>query len=205
MGGGFGGKEDLTVEPYLALLVWRTRRPVRMAWSRQESIAAKPKRHPFVMRYRTGVTRAGEIVAQDIRIVGDGGAYPLLSARVMFAAGVTACGPYRVPNARVESIAAFTNNVPSSAFRGFGAMQVVLGYESQMDRLAAALGLSRTEVRERNFLRFATTRTAPSPNRRRRRTSGAGSASGATCNRMAVRGTSRTVRPAGSASNATAA
>jgi CO/xanthine dehydrogenase Mo-binding subunit len=153
MGGGFGGKEDMTVEPYLALLTWRTRRPVRMTWSRQESIAARPKRHPFVMRYRTGVTRSGQIVAQDVRIVGDGGAYPLLSSRVMFAAGVTACGPYRIPNTRVESIAAFTNNVPSSAFRGFGAMQVVLGYESQMERIAGALGVSRTEVRERNFLR----------------------------------------------------
>jgi len=153
MGGGFGGKEDMTVEPHLALLVWRTRRPVRMAWSRQESLLARPKRHPFVMRYRTGASRGGEVVAQDVRIVGDAGAYPLLSPRVLFAAGVTACGPYRVPNARVESVAAFTNNVPSSAFRGFGAMQVVLGYESQMDRIADALGLSRREVRERNFLR----------------------------------------------------
>jgi CO/xanthine dehydrogenase Mo-binding subunit len=153
MGGGFGGKEDMTVEPFVALLVWRTGRPVRMAWSRQESLAARPKRHPFVMRYRTGVTGDGRIVAQDVRIVGDGGAYPLLSARVLFAAGVTACGPYRVPNVRVEAVAAFTNNVPASAFRGFGAMQVVLGYESQMDRVAAALGLSRAEVRTRNFLR----------------------------------------------------
>ncbi len=153
MGGGFGGKEDMTVEPYLALLAWRTRRPVRMAWSRQESLAARPKRHPFVMHYRTAATRTGEIVAQDIRIVGDAGAYPLLSPRVLFAAGVTACGPYRTPNATIESVAAFTNNVPTSAFRGFGAMQVVLAYESQMDRIADALGLSRTEVRERNFLR----------------------------------------------------
>ena len=153
MGGGFGGKEDMTVEPFVALLVWRTRRPVRMAWSRQESLAARPKRHPFVMRYRTGVAGDGTIVAQDVRIVGDGGAYPLLSSRVLFAAGVTSCGPYRVPNARIEAVAAFTNNVPASAFRGFGAMQVVLGYESQMDRIADAVGLSRTEVRERNFLR----------------------------------------------------
>jgi CO/xanthine dehydrogenase Mo-binding subunit len=153
MGGGFGGKEDMTVEPYVALLVWRTRRPVRMAWSRQESLAARPKRHPMVMRYRTGVRRDGEIVAQEVRIVGDAGAYPLLSPRVLFAAGVTACGPYRTPNATIESVAAFTNNVPTSAFRGFGAMQVVLGHESQMDRIADALGMSRTGVRARNFLR----------------------------------------------------
>jgi CO/xanthine dehydrogenase Mo-binding subunit len=152
MGGGFGGKEDMTVEPYLALLVWRTRRPVRMIWDRQESILASTKRHPFVMRYRTGVRRDGTIVAQDVDIVGDAGAYPCLSARVLFAGAAVAAGPYRTPNATIRSRAVFTNNVPASAFRGFGAMQVVFGYESQMDRIAAALGLSRTEVRERNFL-----------------------------------------------------
>lgn len=153
MGGGFGGKEDMTVEPYLALLVWKTRRPVRMVWSRQESLLARPKRHPFVMRYRTGVSGAGEILAQDVRIVGDAGAYPLLSPRVLFAGGVTACGPYRAGAARVVAVAAFTNNVPTSAFRGFGAMQVVFGYESQIERIAEAVGLSSKEVRERNFLR----------------------------------------------------
>jgi CO/xanthine dehydrogenase Mo-binding subunit len=153
MGGGFGGKEDMTIEPYLALLVWKTRSPVRMAWSRQESLLARPKRHPFVMRYRTGVNRTGEILAHDIRILGDAGAYPLLSPRVLLAAGVTACGPYRVGAARVEAVAALTNNVPTSAFRGFGAMQVVFGYESHVERVAEAVGLSSTEVRERNFLR----------------------------------------------------
>jgi xanthine dehydrogenase molybdenum-binding subunit len=153
MGGGFGGKEDMTIEPYLALLVWKTRSPIRMAWSRQESLLARPKRHPFLMRYRTGVSDAGEVLAQDIRIVGDAGAYPLLSPRVLFAAGVTACGPYRVGAARVEAVAAFTNNVPTSAFRGFGAMQVVFGYESHIERVGEAVGLSKTEIRERNFLR----------------------------------------------------
>jgi nicotinate dehydrogenase large molybdopterin subunit len=152
LGGGFGGKEDMTVEPYLALLAWHTRRPVRMIWDRQESLAASTKRHPFVMRYRTGADRDGTITAQRVEILGDAGAYPNLSPRVLFAAAACACGPYRVPNASITSTAVFTNNVPSSAFRGFGAMQVVLGYESQLDLLAERLGLSRTEVRERNFL-----------------------------------------------------
>jgi CO/xanthine dehydrogenase Mo-binding subunit len=152
LGGGFGGKEDMTVEPYLALLVWHTRRPVRMIWDRQESLVASTKRHPFIMRYRTGADRDGTITAQQVDIVGDAGAYPNLSPRVLFAAAACACGPYRVPNASITSAAVFTNNVPSSAFRGFGAMQVVLGYESQLDLLAERLGLSRTEVRERNFL-----------------------------------------------------
>jgi CO/xanthine dehydrogenase Mo-binding subunit len=153
MGGGFGGKEDMTVEPYLALLVWKTKRPVKMVWSRQESILARQKRHPFTMRYRTGATQDGRVIAEDIQILGDAGAYPLLSPRVLFAAAVTATGPYDIPNARVQSTAVLTNNVPTSAMRGFGAMQVVIAYESQMDRVAEALALSATEVRERNFLR----------------------------------------------------
>jgi nicotinate dehydrogenase large molybdopterin subunit len=152
MGGGFGGKEDMTVEPYLALLAWHTRRPVRMIWDRQESLVASTKRHPFIMRYRTGASRDGTITGQQVEILGDAGAYPNLSPRVLFAAAACACGPYRVPNASITSTAVFTNNVPASAFRGFGAMQIVLGYESQMDLLAERLGLSRTQVRERNFL-----------------------------------------------------
>jgi nicotinate dehydrogenase large molybdopterin subunit len=152
MGGGFGGKEDMTVEPYLALLVWHTRRPVRMIWDRQESLVASTKRHPFVMRYRTGASSDGRLTGQQVEILGDAGAYPNLSPRVLFAAAACASGPYRVPNASITASAVFTNNVPSSAFRGFGAMQIVLGYESQMDELAARLGMSRTELRERNFL-----------------------------------------------------
>jgi CO/xanthine dehydrogenase Mo-binding subunit len=152
MGGGFGGKEDMTVEPYLALLVWRTRRPVRMVWDRQDSIMASTKRHPFTMRYQTGVRRDGTIVAQSVDIVGDAGAYPYLSARVLFAACALASGPYRVPSVRHRARAVFTNNVPASAFRGFGAMQVTFAYEQQMDRVAEALGLDPLAVRERNFL-----------------------------------------------------
>ncbi|MQA93712.1 MAG: molybdopterin-dependent oxidoreductase [Streptosporangiales bacterium] len=152
MGGGFGGKEDMTVEPYLALLVAATRRPVRMVWERQESILASTKRHPFTMRYETAARSDGTILAQRVDIVGDAGAYPYLSARVLFAGAALACGPYRTPAASVRARAVFTNTMPSSAFRGFGAMQVTLGYESQMDRLAAELGLPRETVRERNYL-----------------------------------------------------
>src|SRR6266705_739676 len=152
MGGGFGGKEDMTIEPYLALLVWHTRRPVRMIWDRQESLVASTKRHPFIMRYRTGASGDGTITAQQVEILGDAGAYPNLSPRVLFAAAACACGPDRVPNASITSSAVCTDNVPCSAFRGFGAMQIVLGYESQMDELAARLAMSRTALRERNFL-----------------------------------------------------
>lgn len=151
MGGGFGGKEDMTVEPYLALLVWKTRRPVRMVWTRQESLQARQKRHPFTMRYRTGAMRDGRVVAHDISIAGNAGAYPLLSARVLFAGAAHAVGPYRVDNVRIDSVAVFTHTVPNSAFRGFGAMQVVFPHEQQMDLVAEVTGLDRVEVRRRNF------------------------------------------------------
>ena len=152
LGGGFGGKEDMTVEPYLALLAWKTGQPVRMVWSRYDSLLARPKRHPFTMRYKTGAARDGRLVAQEISLVGDAGPYPLLSPRVLFAALVAGGGPYRVPNVAIDARAVFTNNVPSSAMRGFGAMQVTFAYESQMDALAERLGLTPEEIRSRNFL-----------------------------------------------------
>ena len=153
MGGGFGGKEDMTVEPYLALLAWKTRRPVRMVWTRQESLLARQKRHPFTMRYRTGATRDGRIAGQDIAIVGDAGAYPLLSTRVLFAGAVNATGPYRFDAARVDSVAVFTNTVPTSAFRGFGAMQVVFALRAaDGPRSPRRSAWTRVALRERNFV-----------------------------------------------------
>ncbi len=153
LGGGFGGKEDMTAEPYVAALAWATGRPVRMVWDRAESLLARPKRHAFVMRYKTGAARDGSLVAQEISLLADAGPYPLLSPRVLFAALVTGAGPYCVPHVRIDARAVFTNNVPASAMRGFGAMQVTFAYEAQMDLLAAALGMSPAAIRERNFLR----------------------------------------------------
>jgi len=152
VGGGFGGKEDMTVEPFIALAVWRTRRPVRMQWTRQESLLARPKRHRMRLRYRTAARRDGTILAQDIDITADGGAYAYLSALVLLYSSVHACGPYRVDNVRLRARCAYTNNPPTSAFRGFGGMQVVFGYESQMDRLARELGISPADIRKRNAL-----------------------------------------------------
>src|SRR5436853_3898305 len=152
VGGGFGGKEDMTVEPYLALVVQRTGRPVRMVWSRSESLLAREKRHPMKLRYRTACDAEGRLVAQDIVIVADGGAYALLSALVLLYATTCAQGPYACPNVRIDARVAYTNLTPASAMRGFGAMQVALGYEGQMDLLAAELGLDPLDLRRRNFL-----------------------------------------------------
>jgi CO/xanthine dehydrogenase Mo-binding subunit len=153
LGGGFGGKEDVTVEVYLGLLVLRTGRPVKMVWTRQESLLARAKRHSYVMRYRTAASAEGQILAHDIALVSDSGAYAYLSALVLLYSTVTAAGPYRVPHVRIDARVAYTNNPPTSAMRGFGAMQTVFAYESQMDRVARALGLDPVRVRQENALR----------------------------------------------------
>lgn len=152
VGGGFGGKEDMTVEPYVALAAWRTRRPVRMQWTRDESLLARAKRHPMRLRYRTAARRDGTLLAQEIDITADAGAYAYLSALVLLYSAVHACGPYRVEAVRMRARCAYTNNPPTSAFRGFGGMQVVLGYESQMNRLAAELAIDPGELRKVNSL-----------------------------------------------------
>jgi CO/xanthine dehydrogenase Mo-binding subunit len=153
LGGGFGGKEDVTVECLLGLLVWKTRRPVRLVFSREESFIGHGKRHPYVMRYRTGATRRGELTALEAELVSDAGAYAALSHWVLFYSLVTATGPYRVPHVKVDAITVYTNNPVASAFRCFGSIQPCLAYEGQMDALARALGMDPLALRERNFLR----------------------------------------------------
>ena len=152
LGGGFGGKEDITVEAYLALLAYKTKRPVRLTYTREESILAHSKRHPYVMRYKTGATKDGKLVALDVELVSDAGGYPFLSPWVLLYSVVMATGPYIVPNVRVDGVSALTNNTFTSAYRGFGAPQVCFAYESQMDELAKKLGLSPLEFRMRNYL-----------------------------------------------------
>jgi len=153
LGGGFGGKEDITVEIFLALLAKHTRRPVRLAYTREESILAHAKRHPFIITHRTGVKKSGRITAAEIRMVSDSGAYPYLSPYVLLYAAVTACGPYRVPNLYVDGVTVATNNIFTSAFRGFGAAQAAVAYEQQMDEIAKALNMDALDVRRVNYLR----------------------------------------------------
>jgi len=153
VGGGFGGKEDVTVEIYLALLAKATGRPVRLAYSREDSFFGHGKRHPFVIRHKTGVTEDGKITALQVDITADAGAYVFLSPYVLLYGTVAAPGPYRVDNLRVDARAIATNNMYTSAFRGFGAAQACIAHEQQMDEIAATLGIDRLELRRRNFLR----------------------------------------------------
>jgi CO/xanthine dehydrogenase Mo-binding subunit len=153
VGGGFGGKEDITIEVYLALLTQRTRRPVQLIYTREDSFVGHGKRHPFKLTYRTGVTKDGKITALDVRIIADSGAYVFLSPYVLLYCAVSAPGPYRIDNLNVFAQAVSTNNMFTSAFRGFGGLQACAAYEQQMDEVANAIGMDRLEFRHRNYLK----------------------------------------------------
>ena len=157
VGGGFGSKEDVTVEVFLALLAQATERPVRLVYTREESFLASAKRHPFTISHRTGVKRDGRITAAEIRMIADAGAYPYLTPYVLLYATGMATGPYRVDHLHVDSVAAATNQPFASAFRGFGGPQAALGYEQQIDEIARTLGLDPLEVRRVNYLRTGDT------------------------------------------------
>jgi CO/xanthine dehydrogenase Mo-binding subunit len=158
-GGGFGGKEDYPsiIAGHAALLALKSGRPVKIVYDRLEDMAATTKRHPSIVRHRTGVARDGRIVAMDVEVLLDGGAYCTLSPVVLSRGCLHATGPYRCDNVRVRGRVVMTNTPPSGAFRGFGAPQTVFAAEVQMDRVAEALGTDPVRLRERNVLRPADT------------------------------------------------
>ena len=155
-GGGFGGKEEYPsmLALHASLLALKARRPVRMIYERHEDIAATTKRHPAIVRHRTGVTRDGRLVAQDIEVVMDGGAYCTLTPVVLSRGVLHAGGPYRCPNVRLRGRATRTNTPPNGAFRGFGAPQTEFAAETHLNRLAEALNMSPAEIRRRNVYRL---------------------------------------------------
>jgi len=152
VGGAFGGREDLSMQIHACMLALRTGRPVKMVYSRAESFVGHVHRHPARMRYQHGASRDGRLVCVRARIVLDGGAYASSSTAVCANAACFAAGPYQVPNVAVDAMVAYTDNPPCGAMRGFGAVQVCFAYESQMDRLAAALGMDPVQLRERNAM-----------------------------------------------------
>ena len=155
-GGGFGGKEEYPsiIALHASLLAGKTGKPVRMIYDRHEDLAATTKRHPAIITHRTGIKADGTLVAQDIDVVMDGGAYCTLTPVVLSRGAIHAGGPYRCPNVRIRARATRTNTPPNGAFRGFGAPQVEFAAEVQMGRLAEALGLSPLEIRRRNLYRI---------------------------------------------------
>src|SRR5439155_18339282 len=133
-------------------LALATKRPVRMTYGREESFYGHVHRHPARLFYRHAATRAGRLVAVHATIVLDGGAYASSTGAVVANAGCFAAGPYRVPNALVHCVGAYTNNPPAGAMRGFGAVQSCFAYEAQMDLLAKRCGLDPIEIRVLNGL-----------------------------------------------------
>lgn len=157
VGGAFGGREDISIQIIAALLAMTTLRPVKMENTREESFYSHSKRHPMRMHYKTGATKDGKLVAMEAKIIGDTGAYASWGINVLRKSAVHATGPYVIPNVSIDSYAVFTNNPYSGAMRGFGAAQTVLAYESQMDLLAKALGISPLDIRLRNMFKVGST------------------------------------------------
>jgi CO/xanthine dehydrogenase Mo-binding subunit len=157
IGGAFGGREDMSVQIVLALAAWRLHqrgihRPVKIIWSREESIIGHHKRHPYLLRAKWGASKEGKLVAARVEIITDGGAYAYTSTKVMGNATLMCTGPYEIPHVSVDSYAVYTNNLPNGAFRGFGGPQAAFAAEMQMNHLAEALGMDPVELRRRNLL-----------------------------------------------------
>ncbi|MFP4344762.1 MAG: xanthine dehydrogenase family protein molybdopterin-binding subunit [Anaerolineales bacterium] len=152
IGGAFGGKEDMSVQIVLALAAWKLQRPVKVVWSREESIKGHHKRHRAFARARWAADEDGHLLGTETEVIADAGAYIYTTNKVMGNLLLTCNGPYKIPHIKTDVIAAYTNNVPGGAFRGFGAPQGNFIAESQMHKLAEALNMDPVEIRLRNLV-----------------------------------------------------
>ncbi|HNR01131.1 MAG TPA: xanthine dehydrogenase family protein molybdopterin-binding subunit [Anaerolineaceae bacterium] len=157
IGGAFGGREDMSVQIILALAVSKLKekgilRPVKIVWSREESIIGHHKRHYYEIKTRWGASKSGKLLAAEVDIVADGGAYMYTSTKVLANATLMCTGPYNIPDVRVDSKAVYTNNIPGGAFRGFGGPQGAFAAECQMNKLAEKLNLDPVEFRLMNLI-----------------------------------------------------
>ena len=150
IGGAFGKKEDISVHTYLALAAMETKRPVKLTYTREESMIAQSKRHPFIIRMKTGVTKKGYLIACQVEVIGDTGAYASSGLAVVHKGMYHCTGPYNVDNVRGIAYTVYTNNTYCGAMRGFGATQMAFAYESQMDILARKLGVDPVQFRLQN-------------------------------------------------------
>jgi aldehyde oxidoreductase len=152
VGGAFGGKEDVNAQVQAGVAAYLLQRPVKVRFTRYESLTAHHKRHAEFMRYKTGVTRDGRVVALEAELIGDTGAYASTGEAVLFRSAAFAGGPYEIPHVKVDSYAVYTNNVTCGAFRGFGSPQPCFASEMQMEKLAHMLGIDPVEFRLKNAL-----------------------------------------------------
>lgn len=163
IGGAFGGREDMSVQIVIALAAWKLKRPVKIIWSRQESIIGHAKRHAMVIRARWGARKDGKLTAAENLFIADGGAYMYTTNKVLGNSTITESGPYFIPNIKGDVIGVYTNNVPGAAFRGFGAPQAAFMAESQMNKLAEKLGIDPVEIRRINALKETDTMAVGTP------------------------------------------
>ncbi len=168
IGGAFGGREDMSLQIVLGLAAMRLHergidRPVRVIWSREESIIGHHKRHPAWVKTRWGATKDGRLTAVEAELILDSGAYTYTSPKVLGNANLMVAGPYEIPNAHIDSYAVTTNNVPGGAFRGFGGPQGAFAAECQMNKLAEALDMDPVELRLKNVLREGSLLTTQTP------------------------------------------
>ncbi|MDD5370402.1 MAG: molybdopterin-dependent oxidoreductase [Anaerolineaceae bacterium] len=158
IGGAFGGREDMSVQIVLGLAALRLHergvdRPVKIIWSREESMIGHHKRHPYFIKAKWGATREGKVIAAEVELIADGGAYIYTSTKVLGNAVLMCTGAYEIPNVHVDGYAVYTNNIPNGAFRGFGGPQGNYAAENQMNKLAEKLGMDPVELRMRNVVR----------------------------------------------------
>lgn len=153
IGGAFGGREDLNVQPLVALATWKLKRPTAIVWSREESIIGHHKRHPYFIRSKWAAARDGTIVAAQTELIADGGAYASTSAEVLKGSTLFASGTYAIDNVSTDGYVVYTNNTPAGAFRGFGSPQAQFAAEVMVTRLAHALDMDPVEIRRRNIYR----------------------------------------------------
>ena len=153
VGGGFGGKEDMIYQGMLAIAAMKTGRPVRLVYTREESITTTAKRHPSKVTLKMGIKNDGTITAVQFKMISDGGAYGMSTEGVMRKAAILSVGPYEYENLQVDTIGVYTNNTPSGAFRTFGGMQAQFATESHLDILAEKLGLDPFEIRRKNMMK----------------------------------------------------
>jgi CO/xanthine dehydrogenase Mo-binding subunit len=163
IGGAFGGREDISVQIVLALAVLKLKRPVKIVWSRKESMVGHGKRHPMTLKTKWAASKDGKLLAAETTVTADAGAYMYTSNKVLGNCTITATGPYFIPNVKEDVQGVYTNNVPTAAFRGFGAPQALWMAELQMDKLAEKLGLDPVEFRHLNALRDGDTLNVGTP------------------------------------------
>jgi len=153
VGGAFGGKEENTVQIHLAMLALKTKRPVKMVWTREESGTTGMKRHPMTVITKTAADKKGKLLANRVKIIADTGAYASLGPTVLDVAVENCCGPYKIPNVDIDAYSVYTNNGVAGAFRGFGAPQVNFAMETNMDIIAEKLRIDPISLRKINVLR----------------------------------------------------